>query len=152
MPERPHDAELTGLEAVLLALKPAAAGIPRDRLMFEAGRRSAPGGRLWPCAAAALALVSAALGTTLVLRPNPPPVVRIVEVERPAVAPILPAPEPPPQSPAPGADDYFRLQEQLLSRGLDGLPPLPGPAAAPPQTLDQILSGPEHALPASGTF
>jgi hypothetical protein len=151
MPERPHDAELTGLEAVLLTLKPAAAGIERDRLMFEAGRRSARRGRLWPCAAVALALVSAALGAALAMRPAPPAVVRVVFVERPAAPPSVPAPGPVERSPAPAAADYFRLQEQLLSRGLDGLPP-PPPPAAPPQTLDQLLSGPEYAFPASGSF
>ena len=152
MPERPHDADLTGLETVLLRLKPAPAGIARDRLMFEAGRRSAPG-RLWPWATAALALVSAALGATLVLRPAPPPVVRVEYVDRPVAPPSVPAPEPAEQSPAPAAADYFRLREQLLSRGLDGLPaPPPAPPARPPQTLDQILSGPEYAFPAPGSF
>jgi hypothetical protein len=154
MPERPHEPPLTDLERSLLTLAPAPPALDRDRLLFEAGRRSARGRRLWPCATAALALVSAALGAAVVLRPAPPPVVQVITRDRPAPPPPTAAAssQPADESPAPGAPSYFQLQEQLLTRGLDGLPELPPPPAVPPETLEHLLGMPRRGSPESSPF
>jgi hypothetical protein len=139
--------ELNALEAGLRQLAPRAPTLDRDALMFRAGRASAPRGWAWPLAAAASTLVAVALGMALALRPDPPTSVRVVQVPAPEPAPS-PGPEPvsPPaptvsgDSWSPESSRYFRLQEQVLRWGLDGLPPLP-PATAPPEpaTLDNLL-------------
>src|SRR5207248_11149477 len=59
MPESPLDPELTALSAALGRLAPAAAALDRDRLLYEAGRRSArPRPRGWPLTACAFAALS----------------------------------------------------------------------------------------------
>src|SRR6516225_6587980 len=82
MPEPPHDPPLNdpALEALAGALRglaPRPAEIDRDRLMFHAGRASAPRGWAWPLATAASAAAAVALALLLWARPEPPP--RIVE-------------------------------------------------------------------------
>ena len=154
MPERPHESPLTDVERALLTLAPAPPALDRDRLLFEAGRRSAPGRRLWPCATAALALLAAGLGAAMVLRPAPPPIVRIIPMDRPVPPPpTAPAsPEPADESPAPAGPGYFQLQEQLLTRGLDGLPEPPPPPAVPPEALEHLLGTPGRGSPESSPF
>jgi hypothetical protein len=143
MSEQTREPELAAMEAALRGLAPAPAGIDRDRLMFLAGQARRPrAGWLWPCATAALALLSAGLTGALVLRPTPEPVERIVFI-----------PSPSPEAFAPARDDetprvpdrqavlgYFQLRDQVLNRGLDGLPELP-PAPPPPprDSLDNLL-------------
>ena len=83
---------LRDVEGALRALVPGPGRVDRERIMFLAGRSSVspPGrswGRLaWPAATAASLLVSAVLGTLLVLRPDPEVVREIVYVDRPVPA------------------------------------------------------------------
>jgi hypothetical protein len=147
MSERPLDPALTDLERALGALAPVPAALDRDRLLFEAGRRAARRrGWYWPGATAALALLAAGLGTALVLRAGPPPVERMVSI--PAAQPT-PSPDPEEDPPFASRPNYFRLREQLLTRGLEALPVSPpAPPAGPPVTLENLLREPELATPA----
>ena len=74
---------LKNLESTLSGLAPAAAGLNRDRMLFEAGRQVAPRHRLWPILTILFAGLSAVLGWQLISRPEPLP---------PLVAPNVPMP------------------------------------------------------------
>ena len=160
--EPPPGPDLTAIEGMLRSLSPARSPIDRDRdrLMFEAGRRSARPtaiGRLgWPAVAASLALVAIGEGGLLAHRPGPRIVDRVVVVREPAgtrlddlPAPDEPAPvvilhqspEPPrprPEPAWPGGSDMARLRRRVLQLGLDGLPESP-PLAIRPATGDQTF-------------
>ncbi|MDG3003156.1 hypothetical protein [Paludisphaera mucosa] len=86
---QPEEADLKALERSLADLVPARSGLDRDRLMFEAGRRSVLGARrtswIWPGLAASLALV--AVGQAFVLSNRPAARVVIVADPRPAPPP-----------------------------------------------------------------
>ena len=134
------------LESALRSLRPARAAIDRDRLMFQAGRASARrGGRVWLGATMALA---AALGVSLVVRPGPREVVRIVRVEpqptRPKAAPSLPmiyafvGP-----ADWRGRGQYLKLRQEVLEKGLDALPePETTAAPEPREDLEKRLGIP----------
>lgn len=134
------------LESALRSLRPARAAIDRDRLMFQAGRASARrGGRVWLGATMALA---AALGVSLVVRPGPREVVRIVRVEAEA-----PKPEVTParsfiaaraiRAGRLGRGEYLRLREEVLAKGLDALPqPETTAAPEPREDLEKLLGIP----------
>jgi len=139
MSEPKRNADLTELESALASLRPAAAALDRDRLMFRSGQRSAGrSGRIWQGTAAAACLIALGLGATLLLRPTPPERVEIVYVE----------PQPPTASPREEPDlgpaaRYFQFRDQLLSKGLDGLPAAtPLAPTEPPESLDSILGIP----------
>jgi hypothetical protein len=132
------DAALNALESALGSLTPRPVALDRDALMYRAGRSSI---RRWQLATGVAIALATALAVLLIVRP---PVVRIVYVPAPP-APVQEAAPPLPPDTEPSADEspkspYFRLQEQLLSRGLDGLPPLAfGPTK--PVTTEELLSG-----------
>jgi hypothetical protein len=75
-----------------------AAGLDRDALLFEAGRRSARGSWLWKGLAGLFAATQVI--TLLTLWPRPQPAGTFV-VPPPAVSPVTP-PASPPSSPDPG--------------------------------------------------
>jgi hypothetical protein len=153
MPEQPSSAEIAALEEALTALSPAPVSLDRDRLMFRAGQAVASRGRWrWPASTAALAVVASALGAMLAFRaPVETEKLKVVEkvvyvkVKEPMKAPTQPKTEPDEiistssansEDPGPVAFSlgYFQLQDQLLKRGLDGLPSLP-PAPAQESAL-----------------
>jgi hypothetical protein len=146
----PLDARLNEVAAALSSLRPADPGLNRDRLLFSAGRASAPRPLFWRLTAVGSITVSAVLVAMLLLRPAPAPVVSVVYVAVP-----LPAEKPPPRNdappPAPPESEpperpnswpttpYSRMEDKVLRWGLDGLAePIPLPTAAP-QTLDSLL-------------
>jgi hypothetical protein len=149
--ERMNDPALGALAEALRGLAPRAGGLDRDRLMFRAGRASAPRSWAWPLATAASTAAAVALGVLLWARPEPAP--RVVErvVHLPAERPQPAGPEAPgtaPESeaspPLPpdygGRSPYLRLQEHLLRWGLEGLPAPPEqPEREGPQTVDALL-------------
>jgi hypothetical protein len=132
---------LSDLEAALGALTPRPPALDRDAILYRAGRASV---RRWQWATAASTTATLALAVTLLLRPSvdrmpvvvaPPPAPRVLP-------PALPETEPSPSADEPAPAAYFRLQEQLLSRGLDGLPPLAaGPGPSGPATAEDPLRG-----------
>jgi len=129
--------EMTEFEQSLAALSPSRGALDRDRLMFEAGRRSATSpSRLrwaWPAVAASLTVV--ALGQTFALsrRPEPRVVERVVIVREPTVDEANPV-EPvvilsrntfPPQARSDdpiSAGANLSLRRQIERYGLEGLP------------------------------
>jgi hypothetical protein len=152
MSEDTRDEGLAALEAALAGLAPRPPDLDRDRLLFRAGQESAARrGRLWPWASGLLAAVAAGLGAVLLLRPDPPPVERIVYVpvkeEAPPVQPVAIHPAAP-AAPADSDEDAaaaararfsaFQLQRQVLRWGLD---------AMPFGTAPRDNAGPDRGLP-----
>ncbi len=150
------DDELAEFHAALARLKPTPDGIDLAQLMYQAGRRSAsrPSG-VWRIATAASLLLSLVLGSMLWLRPVPPPTERIVRV-------FVQPPAPPPEPPSPANDapppvateprgtiepnDYLRLRRDILTYGLDALPPpTPWPAESPAKDVDTLLDLPKDS-------
>lgn len=83
MSGRSEEDELTALELALRELRPRGETIPRDVLMYRAGRASLRSW-FWPSTAAMTTTVAVLLGVVLLLRPAPPVVERIVYVTAPA--------------------------------------------------------------------
>ncbi|HBI44140.1 MAG TPA: hypothetical protein DDY78_15000 [Planctomycetales bacterium] len=145
------DPRLNDVAAALSALAPRPAALDRDRLLFRAGRASAPRPWFWRLSAAASTIAAVVLAAILLVRPAPTPIERVVYVQvtpAPIPAPPMevavtpPAPlESEPQEPAYSwpSTPYTRLEDRLLRWGLDGLgEPSPAPAA-PPETLKSLL-------------
>ncbi len=145
------DPRLNDVAAGLAALAPHPPALDRDRLLFKAGRASAPRPWFWRLSAAVSTIAAAVLAATLFLRPAPMPVEHVVYVQ--VVAPPV---QPPPQEevkrpPAPVESEpteppyswpstpYTRLEDRLLRWGLDGLDEPPPAPAAPPETLKSLL-------------
>jgi hypothetical protein len=150
----------------LAALRPDPGPVNRDRLLFEAGRRSARSGRLWPAASVFLALTCAAL--TVRLWQMEPVVVTVLV---PAPAGAVPTPPPPPSPPeslpapveevvrapeeeAPEADggdlrQAVRLRRAVFRWGVDALPAVPAMVLPPTSAGDEDLTpaGPAPRLP-----
>ncbi|MHC5033851.1 MAG: hypothetical protein ACYTFZ_02280, partial [Planctomycetota bacterium] len=142
------------IEDALGSLRPRPSSIDRDGLMFEAGRRSARQGLLWPSAAAVATLAAAGLAAALFLHPRP--VVREVRyVQR--TAPVMEAEAdaiPPGQMPlgqasivAPrelGEMSYGRLRWLVLTEGVSALP---SPVATQGEPLEpgELLGHPSVA-------
>jgi hypothetical protein len=79
-----RDPKLVALESALASLAPAPGRIDRDQLLFRAGQAATPRRWLWPCATAALALLSATLSFVVLLRPEPQQITCIVYRTLPA--------------------------------------------------------------------
>lgn len=146
------DPQLNDVAAALAALAPQPPALDRDRLLFHAGRASAPRPWFWRISAAATTSCAVVLAAVLILRPVPTPVDRVVYVQV-AVPPPQPAPPkedvptpPPPSESEPSepayswpTTPYTRLEDRLLRWGLDGLAEPSPPPAAPPETLKSLL-------------
>jgi hypothetical protein len=147
---RPDDfpADLKPFEAALGSLVPAGSRVDRDRLMYFSGaasatnaasataapsrepnRRGQSRGVFWPCAAAAMLLVSLGLGALVAFRE---PAERIVYVDRPVVnqepsaAPSVTAPAGDSETrfaASQGSVDasYLVLREHVLRLGVNAL-------------------------------
>lgn len=116
----PADREL---ESALGGLRPVGAGMDRGELMFRLGQASVRRrGRIWQGLAAVLA---ACLALSLIVRPAPREVERIVHV--PIVQPDEPGEMHSPVLIARTAsalpkDAYLKVRRRVLDRGLDALP------------------------------
>jgi len=145
------DPRLNEVAAALAALVPRPAALDRDRLLFRAGRASAPRPWFWRLSAAASTIAAVILAAILLVRPAPMPIERVIHVQvtsAPIPAPPMevavtpPAPlESEPQEPAYSwpTTPYTRLEDRLLRWGLDGLAEPSPPPAAPPETLKSLL-------------
>jgi hypothetical protein len=153
MPEFPIDPDVAALTAALGGLTPALPALDRDRLLYEAGRRSARRPWGWPVAGV-FAVLSIGLGARLATVPVPARSVEYVYVSHP-VAPDRPAAAQHGDAvaadspggakslaallPAPGAP-LLRLRDQVVRFGADGLPTaLPSGVARPP--VEESLLG-----------
>jgi hypothetical protein len=151
--------ELKPFEAALGSLIPAASRVDRDRLMYLAGAAGATipspariprlHRAFWPCATAAMALVSLGLGSLLAFRQ---PQERIVYVSHPAanadqsISPSFPQQyvdtEPRIALRSNSSDSsYLVLREQVLRRGVDALdtPARGGHGANPSDVRNRTL-------------
>jgi hypothetical protein len=139
---KPHEEELSDLEKLLAALPPRPAALNRDHLLFRAGQASMRRSWAWPLAAVVMSVAAGCLATVVVFRPRSEPVIRVVQmpvqVPTPVVAKEAAPQEFPPSAPQmslheapPSTLSYWRLQQQALRFGVEGLP---GPATddAPP--------------------
>ena len=151
MPES-IDPRLNAVAAALASLQPHCPILDRDRVLFRAGRASAPRPWLWRLNATISTIAAAVLAAILFLRPGPTPVERVVYVQvapPPLKAPlpkekVKPPPAPPESEPTESpypwpTTPYTRLEDRLLRWGLDGLDEPPPPPAAPPETLKSLL-------------
>ena len=151
---KPLDPGLNDLAAALAALRPNPPAIDRDRLLFAAGRASAPRPWFWRATTAVAATAAVVLAAVMIFRPATPPVevVRVVYVhDQPPPPPAPPQqnetpPPAPPEAepPAPPypwrpTTPYARLEDKVLRWGLDGLAEPTPPPTAPPETLDSLL-------------
>jgi len=118
-PLTPADRELA---VALGGLKPAATAIDRDRMMFRAGQATAKQGRRgWQGLTAGLVLM---LGVSILTRPTPSRVERIVYVAQESPAPVHRATWSPPGRRYDRPDiqaNYLKLRDDVLKRGLDAL-------------------------------
>ena len=149
------NSELAPLASALRELAPAAGGLSRDRLLFEAGRAAAaiPHAWIWPVAAggfAVLAVVFAGLMAaseprTLVVYQDRPVEVRVevpVPVEAvadphrdpsPSVPEIAAVAQTSPSTPVAEARRMVELRRDILRWGVEMLPtPKPGASSASP--------------------
>jgi hypothetical protein len=145
------DPRLNDVAVALAALAPHPPALDRDRLLFRAGRASAPRPWFWRLTAAASTIAAVFLAATLLLRPAPSPIARVVYVQvtpPPILTPpkeVIPNPPTPlesePKEPAYSwpTTPYTRLEDRLLRWGLDGLAEPSPPPAAPPETLKSLL-------------
>jgi hypothetical protein len=143
MSEQHPGRELAALEATLASLTPRPAALDRDALFFHAGQASLRRrGRMWAGVSAALACVSAALGGSLLLRPAPEPIERIVYVPIKEAAPQAVAVErertdetAAPSGPTADHErarlGYYQLQRHVLRWGIEGLPATSARQASP---------------------
>jgi hypothetical protein len=141
------DPNLKAIESAFRALTPAAATIPRDRLLYEAGRRSVQR-RGWPILTGLFATSTLLLGLHIATQPEPavqvvvlPPPVEPSRVMPPEVIIRETLARPPQTGVLPlilrGAPDYLppdpaarRLtaQSRLSATGFGHAAPLPPPA------------------------
>jgi hypothetical protein len=145
--------DLNALESALRDLRPTARPLNRDVLMYYAGRAAVPRGMLvWKLATAGSAFVAVVMSLALAMRQGDVrPVDRVVHVPAPALAPD-PEPVPPLEEPTPAerraaplaspweppVTRYEQVRDDVLRRGLDGLPA--GPRVQhKPVTAEQVL-------------
>jgi hypothetical protein len=121
MSEPIFDAKLMEVEAAFRGLLPAAPALPRDRLLYEAGRRSVRRG-VWPVATGAFALLSVVLGVrSFVSGPSDHrEVVTQAPVESRSTASAVPD-----QSPARASSSNAAVVDLLLLGAPDYLPAHP---------------------------
>jgi hypothetical protein len=153
MPEFPLDPDLVALSTALGGLAPAAAAIDRDRLLFEAGRRSVR--RPWasPMLTGVFAVLAIGFGVRLMTAPPQVQTVYVVEAsrerERPEFlnsklefrTPVAEAPG----SPRAGAE-YLHLRDQVVRFGADSLPAAVVGPSAPPPPVEHMLGLPRGTL------
>ena len=134
------------LESALGGLRPVAASIDRDQLMFRAGRASMQRrGRAWQSAAAVLAV---GLCLSLAFRPAGRRVVPVAGV------PVEPSPTVvgpelawlPADMAWAQQGSYIRVRDDVMEHGLDALPSPSGRSgpAEPPLTVQGMLGGPSR--------
>jgi hypothetical protein len=149
MPEFPIDADLAALSAALGGLAPAAPALNRDRLLYEAGRRSARSRPAWPIATVLFAALSAGLGARLATAPVPAPQIQIVDVSRPEAVHVretIHTTNAPPTLVHSPAAPYLRLRDQVVRFGAESLPSVAPAAAAMVAPVEPLLGVPRGTV------
>jgi hypothetical protein len=135
-------AGLNELETALGSLTPRQPKLDRDAILYHAGRASI---RRWQVATVVSTVTTALMAFTLLLRTPAERIILVPTAPSPSPEAMLPesaAPEPAAASAGSGAAFYFHLQEEVLNRGLDGLPPLPsGSDPADSASTEDFLRG-----------
>jgi hypothetical protein len=155
MPDQSLDPELAALSAALGGLAPAPPAIDRDRLLFEAGRRSIR--RPWasPILTGLFAVLSAGLCVRLATVPAQIQVVYVdrpsQEGERPDYAikpPVADAPGSPlvDLEPRPAAAKYLQLRDQVVRFGVDSLPHVTSASSPVNPPVEKMLGLPAGTL------
>jgi len=152
MPEFPLNPELAAVSHQLGGLTPRPAALDRDRLLYEAGRRSVRS-RPWPVIAGLFAVVSVSLAVRLATVPPRTEIVYVTKSQGDSVA-IRERQQPEggdsrvtPVGDAPGSTaGYFGLRNLVVRFGADNLPSLPPAASAPPPPVEFMLGLPPGAL------
>ena len=146
------DPKLLALESALASLSPAPGRLDRDRLLFRAGEAAAGRRWFWPCATAALAMVSAALGIFVTVRPEPRPAIQIVYVPVKDGSPASSEGAPVANGYSTAAGEvvalgreplsYFQVEQLVQRWGVDALPdsaPADAGDSAPPASCTTDL-------------
>ncbi len=156
MPDQSLDPELAALSAALGGLTPAVV-IDRDRLLFEAGRRSVRQPWISPVLIGMFAILSTGLGVRLM---TVPPEVQIVYRDgasgefsgEPKASRALASGSPLNDEPAlafqprtPG-DSYLHLRDQVVRFGADSLPNAISAPSGPPPPVEKMLGLPAGTL------
>ena len=151
MPDESLDPELAALSAALSGLRPAVA-LDRDRLLFEAGRRSVRRPRLSPVLAGLFAVVSVGLGVPLMTAPSEVQIVYRDKASREfsgapkassAIASGSPLNDEPALAPGNG---YLHLRDQVVRFGADSLPNVVSAPSPPPPPVEKMLGLPAGTL------
>jgi hypothetical protein len=151
MPEYPIDAELVAVSQILAGLSPAAAAVNRDRLLYEAGRRSVRS-KPWPVVAGVLAVLSIGLGVRLATMSPRTEIVCVTRTPSEQLAtkdgepPVTVVSESSSEGYVPGSPGYVGLRNQVVRFGADSLPnarPSTGEAVS---SVEQMLGLPAGTL------
>jgi hypothetical protein len=152
MPEFPIDPELAALSNLLGGLAPRPSAVDRDRLLYEAGRRSVRRSRLWPVIAGMFAILSVDLGARLAYAPPRTEIVYVtksadenhasMDEERPASVVY----ESNSETYVPGSPGYVGLRNQVVRFGADSLPATRPTAGEPELPVEEILGLPRGTL------
>ena len=136
-------AEVKALEASLAALRPLDTALSRDDLMFRAGQASARRRPFWLLATVAAMLLAVVQGWWLRTASPPLPDVRYVYYP---IVQLTPAVEVisaviPDEGPITKKSriEYFQLCDEVLERGLDGLPPSQASPQGKTLTMESLL-------------
>jgi hypothetical protein len=137
--------EVTGLnelEIALGTLTPRQPKFDRDAVLYRAGRATV---RRWQLATAVATIAAAVLAVILLTRPRDERIVYVTVPPSSAPEPVnseREAPESTHVSDGSGLALYLHLQEEVLNRGLDGLPPLPrDPNSTERTNTEDLLRG-----------
>jgi hypothetical protein len=155
MPEHPIDPELAAVSSQLGGLAPRPAALDRDRLLYEAGRRSVRRSRLWPAIAGMFAILSVDLGVRLAYAPPRTEIVYVTKVadengaskdEERSASVVY---ESDSEAYVPGSPGYVGLRNQVVRFGADSLPSMHGALSqprSPDESVEMMLGLPRGTL------
>jgi len=155
MPEFPLDPELAAVSHLFGGLAPRPASLDRDRLLYEAGRRSVRRSRLWPAIAGIFAIISYDLGVRLAYTPPRTEVVYVTKTDNvqhlasrerersESIGGEKRSMDYAPDSPGAG---YLGLRNQVVRFGAESLPAVQPAAGEPPPPVEIMRGLPPGSL------
>jgi hypothetical protein len=145
MPDESLDPDLAALSAALGGLSPTPAAIDRDRLLYEAGRRSVRS-RPWQLVAGLFVILSTGLGVRLATVPPEVQTVYVDGASRGREPSEVFSQTPGALAPGSPGGGYLHLRDQVVRFGADSLPAIVLGASAPPPPVEQMLGLPKGTL------